>query len=168
MESSYVHGASDKALIGSTIGQYFDAICAQYADGEALVVRHQNVRLRYSELRQRVDRLACGLLRLGLQPGERIGIWSPNNVEWVLTQIATAKAGLILVNINPAYQRAELEYALHKVGCRALILAARFKTTDYVICSAAPKVTIRPPALSKLKLFLKVRPPRLSNTTSIF
>ncbi|MEO6623314.1 MAG: AMP-binding protein [Burkholderiaceae bacterium] len=132
VESSYVHGASDKALIGSTIGQYFDLICQQYAGGEAVVVRHQSARLSYSQLRHRVDRLACGLMRLGLQAGERIGIWSPNNLEWVLTQFATAKAGLILVNINPAYQRAELEYALNKVGCKALILAPRFKTTDYL------------------------------------
>jgi fatty-acyl-CoA synthase len=131
-ESSYVHGASDKPLLGSTIGQYFDAICAQYADCEALVVRHQDVRLTYAALRRKVDQLACALMRLGLQPGERIGIWSPNNLEWVLTQFATAKSGLILVNINPAYQRAELDYALNKVGCRALILAPRFKTTDYL------------------------------------
>jgi fatty-acyl-CoA synthase len=131
-ESSYVHGASDKPLLGSTIGQYFDAICAQYADCEALVVRHQNVRLTYAALRQKVDQLACALMRLGVQPGERIGIWSPNNLEWVLTQFATAKAGLILVNINPAYQRAELDYALNKVGCRALVLAPHFKTTDYL------------------------------------
>ena len=81
---------------------------------------------------QAVDKLAAGLLTLGLQPGDRIGIWSPNNSEWVLTQFATAKAGLILVNINPAYRIAELEYALNKVGCKALILAERFKTSDYV------------------------------------
>ena len=131
-ESSYVHGASDKPLIGSTIGQFFDEVCQRYADNEALVVRHQNVRLSYAAFRQKVDQLACGLMRLGLQPGERIGIWSPNNLEWVLTQFATAKAGLILVNINPAYQRAELDYALNKVGCRALILAPGFKTTNYL------------------------------------
>ena len=98
----------------------------------ALVVRHQKVRLSYGELRQQVDRLAAGLLTLGLDPGDRIGIWSPNNREWVLTQFATAKAGLILVNINPSYRIAELEYALNKVGCKALILAERFKTSDYV------------------------------------
>ena len=80
----------------------------------------------------KVDRLAAGLLTLGLEPGDRIGIWSPNNAEWVLTQFATAKAGLILVNINPAYRIAELEYALNKVGCKALILAERFKTSDYI------------------------------------
>src|SRR5580692_9709865 len=129
---SYVHGASDQPLIGATIGQFFDAVCAKWPDRPALVVRHQNVRLSYGELRQAVDKLAAGLLTLGLEPGDRIGIWSPNNSEWVLTQFATAKAGLILVNINPAYRTVELEYALNKVGCKALILAERFKTSDYV------------------------------------
>ncbi|MGB7078542.1 MAG: AMP-binding protein [Xanthobacteraceae bacterium] len=129
---SYVHGASEQPLIGQTIGQFFDAICDQYPARPALVVRHQNVRLSYGELRTEVDKLATGLLTLGLNPGDRIGIWSPNNSEWVLTQFATAKAGLILVNINPAYRIAELEFALNKVGCKALILAERFKTSDYI------------------------------------
>jgi fatty-acyl-CoA synthase len=132
LKLSYVHGASEQPLIGETIGQFFDAICEQYPARAALVVRHQNVRLSYAELRADVDKLAAGLLTLGLHPGDRIGIWSPNNSEWVLTQFATAKAGLILVNINPAYRIAELEYALNKVGCKALILAERFKTSDYV------------------------------------
>src|ERR1700757_3954734 len=132
LELSYVHGASRQPLIGETIGQFFDAICAKYPSRPALVVRHQNVRLTYAELQREVDRLAAGLLTLGLEPGDRIGIWSPNNSEWVLTQFATAKAGLILVNINPAYRIAELEYALGKVGCKALILAERFKTSDYI------------------------------------
>src|ERR1700721_863161 len=129
---SYVHGASEKPLLGDTIGQFFDAACARWADRPALVVRHQNVRLSCGELRQAVDELAAGVRTLGLDPGDRIGIWSPNNSEWVLTQFATAKAGLILVNINPAYRVTELEYALNKVGCKALILAERFKTSDYV------------------------------------
>ncbi len=132
LKLSYVHGASEQPLIGQTIGQFFDAVCDKWPARPALVVRHQNVRLSYGELRQQVDRLAAGLLTLGLHPGDRIGIWSPNNSEWVLTQFATAKAGLILVNINPAYRIAELEYALNKVGCKALILAERFKTSDYV------------------------------------
>jgi fatty-acyl-CoA synthase len=132
LELSYVHGASDQPLIGKTIGQFFDDACAKWATRPALVVRHQNVRLSYAELREAVDRLAAGLLTLELNPGDRIGIWSPNNSEWVLTQFASAKAGLILVNINPAYRTAELEYALNKVGCKALILAERFKTSDYV------------------------------------
>jgi fatty-acyl-CoA synthase len=132
LELSYVHGASDQPLIGQTIGQFFDDACAKWAKRPALLVRHQNVRLSYAELREAVDKLAAALLTLDLNPGDRIGIWSPNNSEWVLTQFASAKAGLILVNINPAYRIAELEYALNKVGCKALILAERFKTSDYV------------------------------------
>ena len=132
LELSYVHGASDQPLIGKTIGQFFDDACAKWATRPALIVRHQSVRLSYGELRAAVDRLAAGLLTLDLNPGDRIGIWSPTNSEWVLTQFASAKAGLILVNINPAYRIAELEYALNKVGCKALILAERFKTSDYV------------------------------------
>ncbi len=132
LTQSYVHGASDKPLIGETIGRFFDDAAAQWAERPALVVRHQKVRMSYAELKAAVDRLAAGLLTLGLNPGDRIGIWSPNNSEWVLTQFATAKAGLILVNINPAYRVTELEYALNKVGCKALILAERFKTSDYV------------------------------------
>jgi fatty-acyl-CoA synthase len=129
---SYVHGASDQPLIGETIGRFFDAACEKYGSREALVVRHQNVRLTYDVLKGMVDALACGLLRLGLQPGDRIGIWSPNNMEWTLTQFATAKAGLVLVNINPAYRRTEVEYALNKVGCRALVLSPAFKHSDYL------------------------------------
>jgi fatty-acyl-CoA synthase len=128
----YVHGASATPLISNTIGQFFDFACEKWAARPALVVRHQEVRLTYGELREKVDQLAAGLLALGLEPGDRIGIWSPNNVEWVLTQFATAKIGLILVNINPAYRLSELEYALNKVGCKALILAERFKTSEYV------------------------------------
>ena len=129
---SYVQGASEKPLLGESIGQFFDSACEQWTSRPALVVRHQNVRMSYGELRRAVDKLATGLLTLSLEPGDRVGIWSPNTSEWVLTQFATAKAGLILVNINPAYRTAELEYALNKVGCKALILAERFKTSDYM------------------------------------
>jgi fatty-acyl-CoA synthase len=129
---SYVHGASTIPLIGETIGVHFDRIVERFAEHDALIVRDQNLRWSYRDLRQRVDAFAAGLLALGLLPGERIGIWSPNNAEWVIAQFATAKAGLILVNINPAYRTTELEYALNKAGCRALITAARFKTSDYL------------------------------------
>ena len=146
---SYVHGASDKPLIGQTIGRYFDDACASNAGREALVVRHQNVRLTYAELRLKVDALACGLRRLGLEPGDRVGIWSQNNHEWTLTQFATAKAGLVLVNINPAYRRSELEYALNKVGCRALILSPSFKSSDYLamLADLAPELAHCEPGL---------------------
>ena len=144
---SYVHGASAQALIGQTIGSYFDEVCARHAAREALVVTHQKTRLTYAELHDKVDQLACGLMRLGLKRGERIGIWSQNNLEWVLTQFATAKAGLVMVNINPAYRRAELEYALNKVDCRALILAPVFKSSNYLemLGDLAPELATQAP-----------------------
>jgi fatty-acyl-CoA synthase len=132
LSRSYVHGGSDKPLIGQTVGEYFDGTVAHWGDCDALIVRHQNVRWTYRELKKRVDDFAAGLLALGMRPGDRIGIWSPNNSEWVVTQFATAQAGLILVNINPAYRLAELEYALNKVGCKALITATALKTSDYI------------------------------------
>jgi fatty-acyl-CoA synthase len=131
-QASYVHGASDRLLIGDTIGNHLDRIAEQHPDRPAVVVRHQNIRLTYAELNARVDALAAGFLAIGLRPGERVGIWSPNNLEWILTQFATAKAGLILVNINPAYRAHELEYVLAKVECSALILAPSLKTSNYL------------------------------------
>jgi len=132
LTQSYVHGASDKPLIGETIGVHFSRAVERWGDREALVVVHQDIRWSYADLEREVDAFAAGLLALGLEPGDRIGIWSPNNAEWVVTQFATAKAGLILVNINPAYRISELEYALNKVSCKALITAATFKTSDYI------------------------------------
>ena len=139
---SYVHGGSDTPLIGETISVHFDRIAARWSNREALVVRHQDVRWSYEELKERVDTFAAGLLALGLEPGERVGIWSPNNAEWVITQFATAKAGLILVNINPAYRVYELEYALNVVGCKALITATAFKSSDYtaMLAELAPEI----------------------------
>jgi len=129
---SYDHGVSEKKLIGETIGAFFDRTVETHRDREALVVRHQNVRWTWGELGRRVDELAAGLLTLGLERGDRVGIWSPNTSEWTLAQFATAKAGLVLVNVNPAYRRAELEYAMNKVECRALILAPALKTSNYL------------------------------------
>jgi fatty-acyl-CoA synthase len=155
LTQSYVHGASQVPLIGETIGAHFDRIVARWPDRPALVVRDQAVRWSYGDLRERVDAFAAGLLALGLEPGDRVGIWSPNNAEWVVTQFATAKAGLIMVNINPAYRLAELEYALNKVGCRALILATRFKSSDYLemLRELAPELpSSRPGALRSARL----------------
>ncbi|MBI1197750.1 MAG: AMP-binding protein [Phenylobacterium sp.] len=129
---SYVHGASTTPLIGKTIGVLFDETCAAHPDALALIVRHQGVRWTYAELKARVDAFAAGLIALGLQPGERIGVWAPNCAEWTITQFATAKAGLVLVNINPAYRLSEADYALNKVGCRALVTAVRHKTSEYL------------------------------------
>ena len=132
VELSYVSGVGTQPLLGETIGACFDRIVKRFGEREALVVRHQNIRWTYRELQRRANNLAVALLRLGLNPGERIGIWSQNNAEWLLAQLATAKAGLILVNINPAYRGSELQYALNKVQCRALILSPRFKSSNYL------------------------------------
>jgi fatty-acyl-CoA synthase len=132
MADSYVHGASSTPLIGETIGTHFTRAAQTWADRPALIVRHQGVRWTYGEMLRRAEDVAANLLGLGLKPGDRIGIWSPNNSEWALTQYATALAGLILVNINPAYRLTEVEYALNKAGCAAIITATRFKTSEYV------------------------------------
>src|SRR6201993_4239366 len=129
---SYVHGSSGPPLIGKTIGALLDEVCAAVGSGDPLVVAHQDIRWNYAELKSRSDAFASGLLSLGLEPGDRVGIWAPNCAEWTIAQFATAKAGLILVNINPAYRVSELEHVLRAVGCRALITAARFKTSDYL------------------------------------
>ncbi|MDB5427579.1 MAG: acsB [Phenylobacterium sp.] len=129
---SYVNGASTQPLLGQTIGACFDATCAAHPGQMALISRHQKIRLTYAELKERVDALAAGLLALGLEPGDRIGVWAPNCAEWALTQFATAKAGLILVTINPAYRLSEAEYALNKVGCKALVTAVAHKTSEYL------------------------------------
>jgi fatty-acyl-CoA synthase len=130
--TSFVCGTSDQPLIYQTIGDAFDQAVEQYGDKEAIVVRHQGIRWSYRELGDAVESFAAGLLSLDLQAGDRIGIWSPNNIEWLITQFATAKAGLILVNINPAYRKAELSYTLEKVACKALILASAFKSSNYI------------------------------------
>ncbi len=129
---SYARGATTPPLIEQTIGDFFDGMVARQPAREALVSRHEGLRYTYRELQAESSRLASALLGLGLAPGDRIGIWSHNNAAWVLMQLATAKAGLILVNINPAYRTAEVEYALNKVGCKALVTMARFKTSDYL------------------------------------
>jgi len=129
---SYVHGAIDTPLLGQTLGENLDRTAELVPGGLALVVRSQGVRWTYRELVERAEAFAAGLLALGLERGDRVGIWSLNNAEWVVTQFATAKAGLILVNINPSYRRHELEYALTTVGCKALITATAFKTSDYI------------------------------------
>ena len=131
-QASYVRGNSAPPLIGDTIGAYFDKIVDRFGESEALVARHQNLRWTYRQLRRRVDNLASNLAWLGLEPGDRIGIWSQNNAQWLLIQLASAKAGLILVNLNPAYQRNELKYALNKVQCKALIVARGFRGNDYL------------------------------------
>jgi fatty-acyl-CoA synthase len=131
LRESLAVGATTPPLIEDPIGRAFRAVAKRFPGHEALVSRHQGVRLTYAELDRESDRLASALLRAGLQKGERAGIWAHNGVEWVLMQLATAKVGIVLVNINPAYRLSELEYALNKVGCRMLVTMTAFKTSNY-------------------------------------
>ena len=152
---SLAQGATDVPLIEQTIGDFFDDMAARQGDREALVSAHEKKRYTYRELRREADRLASALLRLGLAPGDRVGIWSHNNAPWVLMQLATAKAGIILVNINPAYRTAEVEYALNKVACKALVTMKRFKTSDYIgmLRELAPELAnAKPGALNAARL----------------
>ena len=133
-------------LIEATIGDFFDAVVEKYPDQEALVVCHQNIRWSYRELQQKVNQLASAMIEMGLEIGDRIGIWSHNNAEWLLMQLATAKVGVILVNINPAYRSFELQYALNKLGCSALVLMRHFKSSDYakIIRELCPEIYHKP------------------------
>ena len=141
---SYAYGTSQQPLLGMTIGDKFDQACQQYADQDAVVSVHQNVRLTYRELQEKVDAFACSLLKLGLCKGDRLGIWSPNCAEWTIAQFAACKVGIILVNLNPAYKSSELEFVLNKVACKGLIIASSFKTTDYqeILTKIAPEITL--------------------------
>ena len=125
-------GPDQPPLLNETLGHLLDRVADAYPANEALVVRHQGIRWNYARYREEIDKLAAGLLSLGLMPGDRLGMWAPNCYEWCLTQYATARIGVILVNINPAYRVFELEYALNRSGCRAVISAERFKSSEYL------------------------------------
>jgi fatty-acyl-CoA synthase len=129
---SYSHGISDVPLLGETIGANLERTVSRFGDRDAVVSCHQGVRLSYAEFDEAVNRLASGLMAAGVAKGDRVGIWAPNCVEWVIVQFATAKAGAILVNINPAYRTHELEYALRQSGVKMLFSARAFKTSDYM------------------------------------
>lgn len=130
-QPSYTRGRQDKPLLAMTIGAAFDATVARFPEREALVVRHQGLRYSWRSLAEAVEVHARALMALGIQSGDRLGIWAPNCAEWCITQFASAKIGAILVNINPAYRSSELEYALRQSGCRWVICADAFKTSDY-------------------------------------
>ncbi len=152
---SQLAGSTSEPLLEETIGRAFDRTVEQFPDCDALIVRHQNIRWTYRQYQREIDRLACGLLALGIEPGDRVGIWAPNCYEWCLTQYATAKIGAIMVCINPAYRLYELEYALNKVQCKAIIAAEKFKTSDYLgmLQQLAPELaSCEPGALRAAKL----------------
>ncbi|MEA2347655.1 MAG: fatty-acyl-CoA synthase, partial [Thermoleophilaceae bacterium] len=138
-------------MLGETIGANLERTVARVPDADALVSCHQDVRFTWAELDEAVNLLARGLMGLGLEKGDRVGVWSPNRYEWTLVQYATAKAGLILVNVNPAYRTSELEYALHQSGCRVLVAAPEFKGSDYG--AMVEEVRAGLPALERVVLF---------------
>jgi len=139
---SYTSGSTHAPLLNITIGEQFDLTAAKFPDHDALIVRHQNIRLSYAQLHQAVEKAARAFLAIGVSKGDRVGIWSPNCAEWAITQFATAKIGAILVNINPAYRTHELEYALNQSETKYLVLASHFKSSDYIdmLYSLAPEM----------------------------
>ena len=153
LTKSYMCGDANAPLVYETIGNDFDTIAEQFPDSQALVVHHQNIQWSYHEYQQQINKLATGLLNLGVKPGDRVGIWGPNSYEWCLTQYATAKIGAIMVCINPAYRIYELEYALNKVECRILITAEAFKSSQYLdmLTELAPDITDSNPFSLTLK-----------------
>lgn len=145
--TSHVKGAIEPPLIEHTIGTALTLAVERWGDRDALVSVGQGIRWSFAELLERSDAFAAGLLALGLNPGDRIGVWAPNCAEWTLTQFAAARAGLILVTINPAYRLSEVEYTINKVGLSALVAATSFKTSDYpaMIEELAPEVPASTP-----------------------
>ncbi|XP_037799313.1 medium-chain acyl-CoA ligase ACSF2, mitochondrial-like [Penaeus monodon] len=139
---SYVSTPGSEPLLGLSVGQAVDRAERRFGDREAVVSVHQGVRKTFSQVKEESDLVAAGFLAAGLEPGDRLGIWGPNSYEWYLTQFAAAKAGLILVNINPAYRPNELEYCLNKVGVRGIVCDEKFKTSDYykMLCALAPEL----------------------------
>ncbi|WP_117000534.1 AMP-binding protein [Desertimonas flava] len=144
-------GPTDVPLLDETIGANLDRIVAAHGDGDALISRHQGIRWTYAEFGERVDRLALGLLGLGLEPGDRVGLWSPNYAEWTLLQYATAQIGVVLVNVNPSYRTHELSYALQQSGSRMLFAAPSFKSSDYM--DMVEQITPDVPGLERAVFF---------------
>jgi fatty-acyl-CoA synthase len=148
---SYAHGVYDRPLLGETIGQNLGRTIARVPDSPALISCHQGVRYSYAEFGEAVDGLASALLAAGLNQGDRLGVWGPNRAEWTLTQYATAKIGVILVNINPAYRTSELEYALGQSGCRWLVATPALKGSDFTAMAAHVRPSL--PSLERTVFF---------------
>ncbi len=144
---SHVRGSTERPLIEATIPAFLAEVVRRHGERPAAVFRAEGVRWTYRELAAEVDRLAAGLLSLGVYKGERVGVWSPNRSEWLLAQFATARIGAVLVNVNPAYRTHELEYALNKVGVKALLVAPEFRGSDYMamIAELAPEMAASAP-----------------------
>src|ERR1700730_14679249 len=157
--SSFVSGISAQPLLYRTIDGVLQGAAAETPHRGALSVPFQSMRWTFGELDLAVERVARGLIACGLKPGERIGIWAPNCAEWILTMFAAARAGLVLVNINPAYRSTELKFALRLVGCRALVFAPRFKTSDYaqMLRSLIPELAAAAPGRLECAAFPELR-----------
>ncbi|MBF8675028.1 AMP-binding protein [Pseudomonas fulva] len=154
-QPSYTRGRQDRPLLTQTIGQAFDATVARLGEQEALVARHQGLRYSWRQLAEQVESCARALMALGIETGDRVGIWSPNCVQWCILQVATAKVGAILVNVNPAYRVGELEYVLRQSGCSWLVCADAFKHSDYhaMIQALVPELaTVAPGQVSSAAL----------------
>ena len=156
---SFVSGTSDEPLLYRTVDDVLKAAVDEAPERAALVVPFQSIRFTFAELDREVEQVARGLIAAGLEPGERIGIWAPNCAEWILTMFAAARAGLVLVNINPAYRSTELKFALRLVGCRALVFAPRFKTSDYaqMLRSLIPELAAAAPGRLECAAFPELR-----------
>src|SRR5947209_1619343 len=152
---SYTSAISDTPLLGLTIGDMLDQTVEKYPDQPALIARQQNIRMTYRQLQAQVNQCAKGLMQLGFQKGQRVGIWSPNRAEWCITQFATSKIGAILVNINPSYRLHELEYVLKQSGCSGIVLAPLFKTSNYteMVNTLAPELANSEPGKLKAEKF---------------
>jgi len=148
---SYAHGACPDPLLGETIAENLERTAARVPDADALISCHQGMRYAYAEFNEATDRIACGMIAAGLSKGDRVGVWSPNRAEWALTQYATAKLGVVLVNINPAYRVHELEYALGQSGCRWIIATQELKGSDFV--EMVREVRARVPTLERAIFF---------------
>jgi fatty-acyl-CoA synthase len=171
---SFVSGTSDRPLLYRTVDGVLKTAVAEVPDRDALVAPFQSLRFTFAALDREVERVARGMLACGLKPGERIGIWAPNCVEWILTLFGAARAGLVLVNVNPAYRSSELKFALRLVGCRALVFAPRFKSSDYaaMLNSLIPELSSAAPgrlacaAFPELRALIQLGAGRLAGTLS--
>ena len=132
LQKSEFTGSDDAELTSLTIGQYFKNVVDNYGDNPAIIVKHQDVSWTYQQYWYEVERVACGLLANGVEPGDRVGIWSPNNIEWSIVQMATARIGAIMVCLNPAYRPDELAFAINNVSVKYLVMAQSFKQSNYV------------------------------------
>jgi fatty-acyl-CoA synthase len=173
---SHARGPTDLPMSSDTIGITFRKSAERFADRVAISSPWQNIRMTYGDLSNRVDAFAKGLLTLGLNPGDRIGLWSPNCVEWIIAEFAASAIGLVLVNLNPAYRARELEYALNKVGCKALVCATQIKTTDYlaILNELAPEISqcgpgdVRASRLPSLRTVIHLGETSVAGTLNFF